>query len=81
MAGAAFAAELEREKARSARDAVAQGRKGYNTGGRVYGYDNVPVTAPLSTARKSAPTPTTAFTPRRPRSCAGSSAPAPTAAA
>ena len=46
MAGAvSFAAELEREKAsQRARDALSRkAEKGYNTGGRVYGYDNVPV--------------------------------------
>ena len=41
----AFAAELEREKAsQRSRDALKRkAEKGYNTGGRVYGYNNVPV--------------------------------------
>ena len=43
----AFAAELEREKAsQRSRDALERkARHGYNTGGRVYGYDNVPIYA------------------------------------
>ncbi len=41
----AFAAELEREKAsQRSRDALLRkAERGYNTGGRVYGYDNVPI--------------------------------------
>ena len=43
----AFAAEMEREKAsQRSRDALERkARKGYNTGGVVYGYDNVPIYA------------------------------------
>lgn len=45
VSAAAFAAELEREKAsQRARDAaLKRAREGKNFGGRVYGYDNVPV--------------------------------------
>jgi site-specific DNA recombinase len=46
----AFAAELEREKAsQRSRDALLRkAERGFNTGGRVYGYDNVPVYAAAS---------------------------------
>jgi DNA invertase Pin-like site-specific DNA recombinase len=40
-----FAAELEREKIsqRTREHLLTKARRGLNTGGRVYGYDNVPV--------------------------------------
>ena len=45
VSAVAFAAELEREKAsQRSRDALLRkAERGLNTGGRVYGYDNVPV--------------------------------------
>ncbi len=47
VSAVSFAAELEREKAsQRARDALLRkAERGFNTGGRVYGYDNVPVYA------------------------------------
>ena len=47
VSAVAFAAELEREKAsQRSRDALLRkAERGFNTGGRVYGYDNVPVYA------------------------------------
>ena len=45
VSAVSFAAELEREKAsQRSRDALERkAQKGYNAGGRVYGYDNVPI--------------------------------------
>lgn len=47
VSATAFAAELEREKAsQRSRDALLRkAEKGYNAGGRAYGYDNIPVYA------------------------------------
>src|SRR5258708_35529167 len=47
VSAVAFAAELEREKAsQRSRDALLRkAERGFNTGGRVYGYDNMPVNA------------------------------------
>jgi site-specific DNA recombinase len=54
VSATAFAAELEREKAsQRSRDALfRKAEKGYNAGGRVYGYDNVPVYATSSNGQQ-----------------------------
>lgn len=63
-----FGAELEREKAsQRSRDALARtAARGYNAGGIVYGYDNVPVETSPRAGRRSGRTRSTRSTKNRP---------------
>lgn len=71
----AFADELEREKARQRTyDAMLRkAQQQHVTGGRVFGYDNVPVMLPAATARYAAPTSSAASIRSKRRSSARSS--------